>query len=133
MKKYLLELTEQQARAIDDACEFYARIGYGQYNEILWHFLDWKLPDASERRDKAEELLFQAREQIYPELGKQRGASYGIGRNEKWDRAYDVHQVLRYAFEKDNDDIPFKHTPFTLLDEAFAKCTTMEIKEGEGE
>lgn len=128
MKKYILELTEKQARVVDKACEFFARIGYGQYSEILWHFLDWKAEDAAERRDKAEELLFQARAQIYPELGTHRGASYGIGRNNEWDRAYDVHQVLRYAFEKENGKVDFWHEPFSLLKEAFSKC---EVVEGE--
>lgn len=121
-KQYKLTLSEAQAKVVAKACEFYARIGYGQYSEILWNFMDLKNDDDVERRDEAERLLFEARAQIYPNLGKQRGASYGIGRNDEWDRSYDVYQVLRYAFEKKNDKLPFRHEPFTLLNEALAKC-----------
>lgn len=125
-KQYKLALSEAQARVVAKACEFYARIGYGQYSEILWNFMDLKNDDAIERRDEAERLLFEARAQIYPELGKLRGASYGIGRNDEWDRSYDVYQVLRYAFEKENGKLPFRHEPFTLLKEEFA---TVEVED----
>lgn len=121
-KQYKLTLSEAQAKVVAKACEFYARIGYGQYSEILWNFMDLSGDDDYERRDEAERLLFEARAQIYPDLGKARGASYGIGRNDEWDRSYDVYQVLRYAFEKENGKLPFRHEPFTLLNEAFAKC-----------
>lgn len=125
-KQYKLTLSETQARVVAKACEFYARIGYGQYSEILWNFMDMKNDDAIERRDEAERLLFEARAQIYPDLGEMRGASYGIGRNDEWDRSYDVYQVLRYAFEKENDKLPFLHEPFTLLNETLAKCEVEE-------
>lgn len=125
-KRYKLTLSESQAKVVAKACEFYARIGYGQYSEILWNFMDLKNDDAIERRDEAERLLFEARAKIYPELGTHRGASYGLGRNDEWDRSYDVYQVLRYAFEKENDKLPFRHEPFTLLKEAFA---TVEVEE----
>lgn len=123
--KYKLTLSEDQAKVVAKACEFYARIGYGQYSEILWNFMDFTADDAHERRDEAERLLFEARAQIYPEIGKLLGASYGIGRNDEWDRSYDVYQVLRYAFEKENDKLPFRHEPFAFLNEELA---TVEVE-----
>jgi hypothetical protein len=125
-KQYKLTLSEAQAKIVGKACEFYARIGYGQYSEILWNFMDFTADDAHERRDEAERLLFEARAQIYPDLGKMRGASYGIGRNDELDRSYDVYQVLRYAFEKENDKLTFRHEPFTLLNEEFAMVEVEE-------
>ena len=121
-KQYKLTLSEAQAKVVAKACEFYARIGYGQYREILWNFLDWKADDAHERSEEAEKLLYEARAKVYPELGAHIGTSYGIGHFDHMDRAYDVYQVLRYAFEKEDDKLPFRHEPFTLLNEAFAKC-----------
>ena len=79
-KQYKLTLSETQARVVAKACEFYARIGYGQYSEILWNFMDMKNDDAIERRDEAERLLFEARAQIYPDLGEMPVASPGSGR-----------------------------------------------------
>lgn len=70
----------------------------GQFKEIIWYFLDMKLPpeDYCERRDEAEQLLLKARESIYPDLHGI-GHSYGIGKFEDADKVYDVHQVIRYA------------------------------------
>lgn len=97
--KVQLTLTETQARVLMRACEFYARIVMGQFQEITPELLDISIPtdDYCERRNIADELLFKAREQIYPELHG-RGHSYGVGRFEHADRAFDVYQVVRALF-----------------------------------
>lgn len=109
-----LTLTDEQAKIVSIACEFFARVRLGQFNEIVWHTLDARLPsdDYCERREKAEQMLYAAREQIYPEL-LGRGHSYGIGKFEDADKAYDVHQVIRYAFGDER-------TPFSDYD--LPKC-----------
>lgn len=91
-------LSDDQAELVSGVCEFYARVKMGQFKEIIWYFLDMKLPpeDYCERRDKAEQLLLKARESIYPALHGI-GHSYGIGKFEDADKVYDVHQVIRYA------------------------------------
>lgn len=119
VKKYKLTLTEKQARIVSRACEFYARVGYGQYMEILYDFLDPRDEYFMERRDEAERLLFEAREQIYPDLGYFRGASYGVGFDEKMDMAYDVHQVLRHALGDEME-------PWNLQGGGFAECEVIE-------
>lgn len=93
-----LTLTDEQARIVSRACEFYARILMGQFHEIVWDCLDLRpeTGDFCERRDEAERLLYEARKHIYPELHG-RGHSYGIGKFEHADKAFDVHQVIRYA------------------------------------
>lgn len=116
--KYNLQLTEEQARICSKACEFYARIRLGQFEEITWNFLDSKdNPDTFiERRDKAEELLFEARKFIFPDLHG-RGHSYGIGKFEDADRAFDIYQVLRVKFGD-------SRTPFSYHD--LPKCTVAQ-------
>jgi hypothetical protein len=95
--KYQLELTKEQLQVLSRACEFYARIRMGQFKEITWHCLNWADEDVNNlcnRRDKAEELLLEARKQIYPELHGI-GHSYGIGKFKDADMSFDIYQVAR--------------------------------------
>ena len=110
-KKFILTLTEEQAQIVSVACEFYARIRIGQFREIIWKTLDMGLPtdDYCRRRDTAEKMLFAARDAIYPELWQGTGSSYGMGKFEDADKAFDVYQVLRHAM---GDDRP----PFSNYD-----------------
>ena len=96
-------LTLYQAKIVARACEFYARVLLGQFNEIVWNTLfahDSRVAveqggmDICVMRDEAEKLLFEARAYIYPELYG-RGHSYGIGKFRNADLSYDVYQVLR--------------------------------------
>lgn len=91
-------ISDNQSKLLSSICEFYARVKMGQFNEIIWYFLDMKLPsdDFCERRDGATRLLLKAREAIYPDLYGI-GHSYGIGKFEDADKVYDVHQAIRYA------------------------------------
>lgn len=93
--KYQLILTEEQARLVSTCCEFFSRIMLGQFGEIPYHlmFTD-KGENYCQRREDAERLLFEARKYIYPEL-QGRGHSYGIGKFDDADKAFDVHQVIR--------------------------------------
>lgn len=96
MAKYNLEVTEDQLKVLSRACEFYARIAMGQFKEIVWNFLDFRLEvdEYCKRRDLAEHYLLKAREQIYPELHGF-GHSYGIGKFKNADMAFDIYQVSR--------------------------------------
>lgn len=118
-KKYRLTLTEEQAKIVSRACEFYARVGYGQYMEIVYDFLSPRDEDFIERRDEAERLLFKAREQIYPDLVRIRCASYGVGFDKRMDKAYDVHQVLRHA-------LGYPREPWNLDGSRFAECEVVD-------
>lgn len=92
-----LTLTDEQAQIVAQACEFYARVRYGQFNEIIITTLECERPfpkDFNERRDAAQALLFEARKYLLPELHGV-GHSYGLGHDEVSDKAYDVYQVLR--------------------------------------
>lgn len=97
--KYRLTLTEQQAKIVAEACEFYARVRIGQFREILWKTLDPSLPvdDYCNRRDRMSSFLLSARAEAYPELHGE-GHSYGVGKFEDADISFDVYQVLRTMF-----------------------------------
>lgn len=90
-----LILTDEQAEVCRRACEFYARVKLGQFTEIPYLLLDLKSADYCERRDNAEDLLYQARKIIYPGLSAARGSSYRLGKFRDADLAYDIHQVIR--------------------------------------
>lgn len=97
--KYQLELNKEQLQVLSRACEFYARIRMGQFKEITWHCLNLNctgedINNLCNRRDKAEELLLEARKWIYPELHGI-GHSYGIGKFKDADMAFDIYQVAR--------------------------------------
>lgn len=93
-----LRLTAEQAEIISKACEFYARIRMGQFDEIPYLCLPLGLQGGEycSRRQAADKALLEARKFIYPELNGI-GHSYGVGKFQDADRAFDVYQVLRYA------------------------------------
>ena len=114
-----LTLTEDQARIVSVACEFYARVRMGQFNEIPFHCLEWngKIDNVCKRRDEAEQLLLEARKQIYPDLHGI-GHSYGMGKFKDADQSFDVHQVIRHEL---GDDRP----PFSYYE--LPKCEKVEV------
>lgn len=108
-----VKLNREQAQDVSVACEFYARIIMGQFNEISWHTLDIKKLDSSdfcERRDNAENYLFKARSYIYPELYGA-GHSYGIGHFREADISFDIHQVLRNYFGVERKPFSYNKLP----------------------
>jgi hypothetical protein len=93
-----LILTPEHAEIVSKACELYARIKMGQFDEIPFLCLSHQLvgDEYCARREGAEKSLLEARKFIYPELHGC-GHSYGVGKFVDADRAFDVYQVLRYA------------------------------------
>lgn len=92
-----LSLTVEQAKVVATACEFYASIRMGQFQEVPWRCLNVKGPNEYMlRREEAERLLFEARKQIYPDLQGD-GDYYGLGEFKDADLAFSAHQVIQYA------------------------------------
>ena len=108
MKKYVLKMNEEQAKICATACEFYARIMMGQFQEIPYHLMQEQIADEGYlyRRELAENCLMAAKKAIYPEIGGI-GASYGMGKFPKADASFDIYQVLREKFPHDG------RTPFS--------------------
>lgn len=95
-----LTLSDEQAKLVARACEFYARVRCGQFDEITWEILMKTDPHATDfgaRKDLANELLLMARKYLLPELHSA-GHSYGIGKYDDVDRVWDVYQVIRTEF-----------------------------------
>ena len=109
-----LTLTEEQAKIVSLSCEFYTRIRIGLWNEITYNFMDIKRDDYCEARDAAEYYLLEARKYVYPDLSGI-GHSYGVGKFEDADIAYDVHQVLRHALGD-------SRTPWSMSQEKLPVC-----------
>lgn len=88
-----LTLTEEQAQLVGRACEFYARIRMGQFGEIPFHCAEKHCPKDPEATKRA---WLELRKHIYPDLCGI-GHSYGIGKFEDADKAFDVYQVIRHT------------------------------------
>lgn len=89
----VLSLTTQEARTLSFQCEFYARMRMGQFAEHPFHFLDIRALEGGlfcEKRDLAETLLLKNRRLILSSLSGP-GHSYGIGRFDDADLAFDIH------------------------------------------
>lgn len=113
-----LTLTTEQARVVAQACEFFARIKMGQFDEIPHLLLANVTGDEfCRRREATEKLLLEVRKYIYPDLFGI-GHSYGLGKFQDADRAFDVYQVLRYALGD-------PRTPFSF-DEPLPTCVMKE-------
>lgn len=73
-----LTLTDEQAKVVSDACEFYARIRLGQFNEIIWNReMQQSISDRNyfDRVEAVEQLLMTARALFYPDLGAHSASS----------------------------------------------------------
>lgn len=107
-----LTLTDEQAKIVSIATEFYSRVRIGQFNEIIWHTLDLSIntEEFCQRRDKAEHLLFAARKQLYPELNGI-GHSFGMGKFKDADMSFDVYQVIRHAMGDDRTPFSYYELP----------------------
>ena len=93
-----LQLSDEQAKIVARACEFYSRIIMGQFKEIIFELVNSEtIKSVTSHKDEIENLLYQARDLLYPELSGY-GSSYGVGAFERADKAYDVYQALRVLF-----------------------------------
>ena len=99
-EKYVLTMDSETARMVSRACELYARIVCGQYEEVSFETaMAWpekfKSDHYCEMRDQAEAALQAAKLAMFPELS--RHSSYGVSHNRKADTAWNVYQVVRHA------------------------------------
>ena len=100
-RKYNLTVTEEQAGVLADALDLFARIGIGQFEEILQVY------------DPAAKLPLEVREGIRALLdatkevaGHPRSGSYGIHNSKVPDRfrvAYDMKQVVQHRVAWDRN------------------------------
>ena len=106
--KYILELNEEQAEVVSTACEVFARIKMGQFNEIVWHCAEKHCVDDPE---EVQRLWLKLRKHIYPELIEHAGHSYGMEKFRDADLAFDVHQVIRRNFGDPREPFSYHELP----------------------
>lgn len=106
MNKYKLTLNEEQMQTIAIALEQYSRMICGQlgtnYMPSIEHSLHKEVPDFNtyiQTRNKINEYFDLIKEEIW---NLPRGASHGIGYDEKSDLTYDLYKVILHQFELDD-------------------------------
>ena len=96
MKKYRLDLTDEQAKITSAALELYARLRNGQWAELADLCLDLSDEDYAHKKfDLLIPELMRVRQIAYPELAPTWGTSYGVGKFKDSDLAWEIHEVLR--------------------------------------
>ena len=95
-EKVVLTMNRATADIVSRACEFYARVCMGQFEEMPREIIVWAHnPRAEFQRDEAGAHLRYAKMALFPELPV--NASYGVGKNPRIDTAFGVHDTLRYV------------------------------------
>lgn len=91
---YTLTMDAETANVVKRACELYARILFGQWDEISW---EMTMRDSTfiDRRNDCQRHLAAAKIATFPELPP--GQSYGVGHDSTADTAWNAYQAIRYA------------------------------------
>ena len=91
---YTLTMDSETANVVKRACELYARILFGQWDELAW---EMTMRDSTfiERRQDCEAFLGLARMAAFPKLVQ--GQSYGVGHDRTADTAWHAYEAIRYA------------------------------------
>ena len=104
MKKYRIEVSEQQIRLIADCLEDVSRFAAGQWEmrrtvEEMLRGLPFD--EQMKRRSKVEELLKQTKRVLLPDLPD--NASKGYNGSEFIGNVYQIYRTILHQFAKDND------------------------------
>lgn len=121
---YVLTMNEDQAHIVEVACELYARLLIGQFEEITFRCMKVQQENYSERRDYANELLSTCAKIMY---GRNIYNQPDVKQTPEHHRAFDIYQVLRY--ERIKHDFPeetYNSPPFSIIGEPFAKCVIID-------
>jgi len=116
-----LTVTDKQLRLIQQALDFYSRIGIGQLDEIKDHptfakYLAEQVKDVDGKvdyeryhliREQADNAFTQGRNMLWNDFTRDRNGSWGIHNpnvDESCMVAYDLIQVIRHEFWKADSD-----------------------------
>ena len=113
-----LTVTEDQLRLIQQALDFYSRVGIGQFDAIKDHptfekhlHKEFEIDGKTDYnryhavRDSADNVIFQARNILYNDNSLSKNGSWGIYNpkvDESCREAFDLIQVIRHEFWKKN-------------------------------
>lgn len=93
-EKYVLTLSREQARMVQDACELFARLKIGQFERITEMLLDLSLEDYCDKRDLANALLKIVACTL---LGSNEYRNPRTQPDELHHRAWNIHAVIRHC------------------------------------
>ena len=132
MAKYRLEMTEEQARTVIAALDFWTRMRIGQWKELVdlclpcdyEHIDEW-----CQKRDDAELLIMSVRDKVMPELTY--NASYGVYKFEATERAFNVLKAVRSAIAWHNRpeggyEVIFDRPMAIHVNEEMPKCEAVD-------
>jgi hypothetical protein len=107
-RKYILHLTENQARVIVKALDLYSRIGMGQLGEIAYVLMNYsKSSSDNEIQDRADRFhVLRERLDIISQSWMGRSGHYGISSEKISDVfriAWDIQQVVRHRLAWDRN------------------------------
>lgn len=104
MKKYRIELSEQQMRLISDCLEDVSRFAAGQWemrNTVEGMLVGLPFNEQMERRDAAEEWLKQAKRVLLPNYPD--NASKGYNGSEFIGNTYQIYRTILHQLAIDNN------------------------------
>lgn len=131
--KYVLEMNEKQASIVMAALEFYSRMRLGQFGELPRLSLDLSDEEYHDKAEYMEALLELARRRCYPELSYTLAHSYGIGKFEDADMAWEIYTSIRHCVSWANNpeggmSVCFDE-PRSFRGNEIAKCTVVKDDE----
>lgn len=110
MKKYTIEVNEEQLRAISEACEFTSRFMAGQMEATHWPFsMGYKI-DPDVRR--AVDAYIHSIKELALGLGPH--SSNGYGSDKTIDMLFEAYQTMRHALWLELDDSDKEKTRMTV-------------------
>lgn len=100
MTKYRMTMTEEQARLVIRALDFFSRMRMGQFAELIDLVIsvkDGDIDDYRKRRDEASRILLDARNVLMPELQIMHSinSSYSVYKFEDSHAAWRTLQAIR--------------------------------------
>jgi hypothetical protein len=104
MKKYTIELSEEQMSLIAQCLEDVSRFASGQWqmqNTVEAMVKGLPFDEQIRRRDQAEEVLRQAKKVLLPEISD--NSSKGYNGTEFIGNTYQIYRTILHQFAKDNN------------------------------
>ena len=100
MTKYCMTMTEEQARLVIRALDFFSRMRMGQFGELIGLVLPVSggdIDDYVARRDEVERILLDARDVLMPDLRDMNSlhGSFGVYHFADSTRAFHALQAIR--------------------------------------
>jgi hypothetical protein len=120
MKKYTIDVNEEQLRAISLACEFTSRFMSGQMETSYWPFSMGYQMDQNTRRS-IDQYLYEVKKLS---LGLDPHSSNGYGGDRTSDMLFEAYQSFRHALWKESDENHKELTRHTLSSEPPILCAS---------